>query len=146
MSDPLYTFDYNGSTYCNMSEKAALAAKVPQATIDAAKTVVALKVLAARRYEAEIAGTIWSSHPVATDRQSQALVMGALLATMQNPAATVEWKMKDGTFVTLTAADVEAMAQAVRAHVQAAFANEKALVPAVQANFSADISTGWPTT
>lgn len=111
-----------------------------------AQTVIdaALGVLAARRYRAETAGTTWNGHPVATDRQSQALITGAVVASQQSGFTALQWKMTDGTFVKLTATKIKAMGDAVAAHVQAAFANEATLIPAVTADIDADIETGWP--
>lgn len=107
-------------------------------------TTAALGILAARRYESETAGTTWNGHPVATDRQSQSLITGAVVASQLPGFTSVDWKMADGEFVTLSASDVVAMAQAVVAHVTAAFANEQALKSAVTADINADIETGWP--
>jgi hypothetical protein len=122
MNEAIYNIEYQGIKYCNVTESDALAAGVPQADIDSAKLTAALAALTARRYLAETGGTSWNGHPVATDRQSQALVMGALLASMQPGFSAIDWKMADGTFVSLAAADVATLAQAIRAHVQAAFA------------------------
>lgn len=107
-------------------------------------TAAALIVLAARRFDAETGGTAWNGHPVKTDRESQGLVTGALLSSQQAGFDGLGWKMADGTLVTLTAADVQALAQTVGAHVQACFAREAELIPAVQADITADIETGWP--
>ena len=92
--------------------------------------------LAAARYAAEIAGIEVSGATVRTDRDSQALITGAALAATQDPDYSVVWKAEGG-FVTLTAEQIIAAAQAVRAHVEACFAREAELSSAVDAAKSA---------
>ncbi len=60
---------------------------------------------------------------VMTDRQSQALITGAYAYVQANPTVTVSSKTASG-FVSLTAAEVTAVANAVGANVQASFAAE----------------------
>ncbi|MDI3259464.1 MAG: DUF4376 domain-containing protein [Sinobacteraceae bacterium] len=112
-------------------------------TLDDFKSV-ARRRLAARRYLAETSGTQWNGHPVATDRQSQAMITGALLLSQMPNFPGVNWKMADGTFVQLSAADVQSMAAAVAAHVQGCFANEAALAAQVMQDPETDIDAGWP--
>lgn len=82
--------------------------------------------IAAARYTEEIAGVSTSGSTIATDRESQALVTGAAFAASLDASYTLNWKTEDG-FVLLNAAQVIAVAQAVRAHVQAAFDKEATL-------------------
>jgi hypothetical protein len=101
--------------------------------------------LAAYRYGRETAGVTGFS----TDRESQSLITGAALAATLDPAYTVDWKGAEG-WVTLNATQLLAAAQAVRAHVQACFSNEKAHALAiealtdVQSLIDYDFTTGWP--
>lgn len=101
--------------------------------------------LAAYRYAREISGVAGFS----TDRESQSLITGAALAATLDPAYTVDWKGAEG-WVTLNATQLLAAAQAVRAHVQACFSNEKAHALAiealtdVQSLIDYDFTTGWP--
>jgi hypothetical protein len=148
MSEEL-SFVFNDCLYSGWTEADALAANVPPQVIAQAKAAAARQRLAARRYQAEIAGTTWTdangvAHPVATDRQSQSLVMGALLASTLPGFAGLNWKMADGTFVALAAADIASLAQAVRAHVQGCFDREAELAPQVDADPTTDIESGWP--
>ncbi|WP_152550714.1 DUF4376 domain-containing protein, partial [Synergistes jonesii] len=76
--------------------------------------------MAAARYAAEISGITLSGAVIRTDRESQALITGAALAASHDENYSVTWKAKNG-FVTLTAAQIIAVAQAVRAHVEACF-------------------------
>jgi len=91
-----------------------------------------LHELAAARYAAEIAGVTVNGATVGTDRESQAMITGAALAATQDTDYTCRWKTENG-FVTLTAAQIVAVAMAVRAHVQAQFDREADLANQVAA-------------
>lgn len=93
--------------------------------------------VAHRRYAVETGGIDVAGHPIATDRESQALIMGARLYAQATPTATIQFKAGAG-FVTLDAAAIETIAIAVATHVQAAFAIEAAVL--------ADIAAGAITT
>ena len=91
-----------------------------------------ISAIGAQRYYVETKGITVSGMAVATDRESQARVNGAYNYTQLNPTLTLQFKTSVG-FVTLTADQVKAVAQAVAAHVQACFALEGASVAAVTA-------------
>ncbi|OFB60465.1 hypothetical protein JS73_03890 [Synergistes jonesii] len=93
--------------------------------------------MAAARYAAEISGITLSGAVIRTDRESQALITGAALAASHDENYSVTWKAKNG-FVTLTAAQIIAVAQAVRAHVEACFDREAELQTAIEAAESAE--------
>lgn len=92
--------------------------------------------IAAARYAAETAGIEAGGFTVRTDRDSQALITGAALAATQDPGYSVVWKCPEG-FVTLTAEQIIAAAQAVRAHVERCFSREAEISSAVDAAKSA---------
>ncbi|MEZ1745687.1 DUF4376 domain-containing protein [Pseudomonas aeruginosa] len=102
-------------------------------------------LIAARRYQAETAGITVNGLDLPTDRDSQALVTGAALAAVIDPNYTCQWKTAAG-FVDLAAQQVIALASAMRAHVQACFDREAALLDALAAGtYSADqLDQGWP--
>ena len=81
--------------------------------------------IAAARYAAEIAGVTVGGVVVRTDRESQALITGAALKAMQDGTYSCTWKAESG-FVTLDAATIIAVADAVRSHVQGCFDAEYA--------------------
>jgi len=81
--------------------------------------------IAAARYAAEIAGVTVGGVVVKTDRESQALITGAALKATQDGTYSCTWKTESG-FVTLNAATVLAVADAVRTHVQTCFDAEAA--------------------
>lgn len=94
--------------------------------------------LAARRYAAETGGISVGGIPVETDRGTQSMLTGAVLAS-QAPGGpqTFKWKGAGG-FVELTAAEILSIATAVSLHVQACFS--------IEADISADIESGVCTT
>jgi hypothetical protein len=98
----------------------------------------------ARRDEAIAAGIVIDGLPVQTDDISQQRITGAALAASLDPTLEVRWKVGNGAFVTLDAASVIAIAQAVRAHVQACFDREADLRDAIDAGEAPDVESAWP--
>lgn len=84
--------------------------------------------IANTRYEAEIAGV----NGIRTDRESQSLITGAAFKASMDSTYSCRWKTEAG-FVTLTAAQIIAVADAVRAHVQACFDREGDLCDLIDA-------------
>lgn len=78
---------------------------------------------ASKRYAVETGGIVLNGMRVMTDRASQSLITGAYNYVQANPEITVKFKTSGG-FVELTATQMTAIANAVGAHVQAAFAAE----------------------
>lgn len=76
--------------------------------------------IAQARYEAETAGI----YGIKTDRESQALLTGAVLQAFIDPTYSLNWKTVDGTFVELGYAEIMAVGNVVRTHVQAQFNKE----------------------
>ena len=109
-----------------------------------------LAELAGLRWERETGGTTFNGMPVATDAVSQTKYIGAVVGAQIDPNAVINWKMADGTFVTLDAQAITAVAMAVRAHVQACFDREAELKARIETaatpdEISAvDIGAGWP--
>ncbi|WP_296232374.1 DUF4376 domain-containing protein [uncultured Pseudomonas sp.] len=103
------------------------------------------EAIAARRYEAETAGIDIAGMHVDTDDRSKLLINGAALEAMIDPDYVMQWKTPAG-FVELSAAQVLAVARAVRAHVQGCFDREAELLGTLgQGNFEpAMLADGWP--
>lgn len=101
--------------------------------------------IAARRYTAEIAGTTIDGMPIDTGRDSQGLITGAAVQAIIDPAYSLHWKTSAG-FVELTGQQILGVASMVRAHVQACFNREAALLDAVAdgAITAAMLDEGWP--
>ena len=103
----------------------------PEPTLDELKAQKKAAIAAAR-YEAEIAGTVVDGVTIDTGRDSQALITGAALAAVIDSTYSLNWKTESG-FIHLTAPEIIAVAQAVRAHVQTCFDHEGELVSLVDA-------------
>lgn len=101
--------------------------------------------IAARRYQAEVAGIEVGGMHVDTDDRSKLLINGAALEALMDPAYVMQWKTPAG-FIELTAEQVMAVARAVRAHVQACFNREADLLAALAAETFAPamLDQGWP--
>lgn len=101
--------------------------------------------IADRRWQAEVSGITVNGMAVATDRNSQSLITGAALAAMRDPAYVCRWKTATG-FVELNAEQLTAVADTVRAHVQACFDREAELLEALEAGtFTPEmLEEGWP--
>ncbi|WP_257604456.1 DUF4376 domain-containing protein [Pseudomonas sp. UMAB-08] len=102
-------------------------------------------LIADRRYTAETSGTTVEGMPIDTSRDSQSMLTGAALAASLDPGYSVQWKTTAG-FVTLTSSQILGVASAVRAHVQACFNREAALLAAVADGSitAVMVEEGWP--
>lgn len=109
---------------------------LPEKTLDELK-VQKKQDIAAARYEAETAGTTVNGIMIDTGRDSQALITGAALAAMLDENYSLNWKTANG-FIHLSAPEIIAVAQAVRAHVQACFDKEGELVARINAATTKD--------
>lgn len=85
---------------------------------------------AAARYRRETGGIIVAGSPIATDRESQALVNGAFNLVQQEPATVMKFKTGAG-FVDLDAAAIQIIAMEVGQHVQRCFAKEADVAAAI---------------
>lgn len=104
-----------------------------------------LGAIAATRYMHETGGIVVNNMPIDTGRDSQSLITGARLAGLDDPTYLCNWKTSDG-FVTLSADLIKAIANAIRAHVQACFDREGVLQAAVKDGTYTDsmLNEGWP--
>ena len=119
----------------------------------------AFGALATRRWQAETAGISIGGIAIPTDRESQALITGAVAGALIDPAQIITWKTaaKDANgvpvSVPLDADTIKAVAMAVRAHVQACFdiesdkGAELGALPdqdAIRAWLDTGLDAGWP--
>ncbi len=109
-----------------------------------AELFAAREAIRRRRDQAIDTGIVVAGVPLHTDERSRSNIMGAALSAMLDPDYSVAWKGADGVFVTLTAEQVIAVAQAIRAHVQACFDREAALLADLDAGQAYDLDHGWP--
>ena len=106
----------------------------------------------AKRYNVETGGVTVSGMTVETSRESQGMIDGAYSLAVRNADTqnfTIDFKTTVG-WVSLTAAQMIAISEAVGSHIQAAFKRERALHEAIDAAgthaavAAIDITTGWP--
>lgn len=104
-----------------------------------------VKLIAATRYEYETAGITLDGMPIDTGRDSQALITGARVESMDDPSYVCNWKTSVG-FVSLSADLLKAIGTAVRTHVQKCFDREGELLDALAAGTFTEsmLSEGWP--
>jgi hypothetical protein len=108
-----------------------LVALVPPAPTLADLKAAALAQLAARRWQVETSGVTVAGALIATDRESQATLNGALTYLSLGLQASVKWKTETGTFVDADLMTIRGFASAVGQHVQACFAREAELAAAI---------------
>jgi len=127
-------FRYDGfEPYEDISEAqtAAISGYFAPMTLDEAKAAKKDEIAAAR-FAAETGGIVVGGAEIRTDRESQAMITGAALKAIQDAEYSCSWKT-DGGFVQLSAPQILAIADAVRAHVQECFDHERALNALVDA-------------
>ncbi len=111
-----------------------------------APTPSELKVLIAdERFLREASGVCVEGLGIETTRDSQSLVASTGLSAVLDPQYRCNFKTTTG-FVEIGAAQIIAIAKAVRAHVQACFDREMALLLAIEAGTFRDemLAEGWP--
>lgn len=103
------------------------------------------QVVAAERFKREAIGVYVDGMQIDTTRDSQALIASTGLSAVLDPEYRCNFKTLDG-FVEIGAAQIIAIAKAVRAHVQACFDRELALLRAIEAGeyHNEMLSQGWP--
>lgn len=104
-----------------------------------------IAAIAARRYVAETAGIEVSGVRIDTGRDSQALITGAAMNAVIDPAYVCNWKTPSG-FVQLDAQTLLGVATTLRAHVQACFDREAELLAALEDGTFTEsmLGEGWP--
>lgn len=127
-----------------------IATPEPELTFEQ-KVEAKLEALSWRRFEAETGGTVFNDVPIRTDRETSAIITAAYVSAIENPDFVIpNWKVANGTFMTLDASTIIALANAVRAHVQATFDHEAVLTAQILAAEdeaaldAVDIEAGWP--
>ena len=113
------------------AQTAAISGYFAPMTLDEAQDEARAKIAHAR-WAAETGGITLQGMTIRTDRESQALITGAALKAIQDAEYSCSWKT-DGGFVELSAPQILAIADAVRAHVQSCFDHERALCALVDA-------------
>ncbi len=139
-----FGWEWNGSFFVDPTPPA------PVPTFEGLKEKK-LADLANVRWQKETGGTTYNSMSLATDSESQTKYVGAVVAAQLSPLISLQWKLADGTFVTLDATAITEIAMAVRAHIQACFDREAQLLAEIETSTNKteldaiDINVGWPT-
>ena len=103
------------------------------------------QIVAGERYKREATGVNVDGLQIETTRDSQALIASTGLSAVLDPEYRCNFKTMTG-FVEIGAAQIIEIAKAVRAHVQACFDRELALLHAIEAGEYRDemLTEGWP--
>ena len=84
-----------------------------------------------KRWAIENGGFTFSGFNVATDDRSKLMISGARIKADKDPEFTTRWKTDSGAFITLDAATIIAISDAVLAHVDNCFAIEADVIDAI---------------
>lgn len=104
----------------------------------------AISAIQTRRARAIEAFT-FMGQSVTLSSQTQQDIGNAIAALQRKPeGAVISWEITDGVYVDMDLPTIEAFGDAAFDHVQAGFANSKALTAAAQAGEPYDIESGWP--
>ncbi|WP_418459723.1 DUF4376 domain-containing protein [Brucella intermedia] len=99
-----------------------------------AKALDALRDYAAnKRWQKETGGIEINGLTVATDDRSKTMISGARVAAQNDPNFTTQWKAAGGSFVTIDAAAVIGISDAMLAHVSSCFATEAQVLAGIEA-------------
>ena len=80
-----------------------------------------------KRYNVEVGGINVGGLPVRTDRLTVARIYQANALAIQDPAFTTEWKIGDGSFITVDATLIASLTTAITSHIQTSFTREKTI-------------------
>lgn len=99
--------------------------------------------LAAVRYEKETSGVVVDGFDVATDRNSQQMLLTLSFYFGKNSDKDIYFKGKK-TWKKLKASEFDNIISAVVNHIQACFKRERELSLSLESDINTDINTGWP--
>ena len=88
---------------------------------------------AQKRWEKENGGIVVGGVHIATDDRSKVMISGARVAAQGNPDFVTEWKGGDGSFVTIDAATIIIISDAMLQHVSNCFALEAQVLGQINA-------------
>lgn len=94
--------------------------------IDGAKKYVR-DYFASKRYDVEVGGIDVGGLPVRTDRLTVGRIYQANSLAIADPAFTTDWKIGDGTFITVDATLIASISDSITSHIQASFEREKTI-------------------
>lgn len=108
------------------------------------------KELNSIRFQHETGGMMFQNVFVKTDRESTAIITAAYITALADPEFTMNWKVMDGVFATLTAQHIIALGTAIRNHIQECFNREMEITSIIHQATTIeelnviDLESGWP--
>ena len=96
------------------------------ADVDGAKQY-ARDYFADKRYNVEVGGIDVGGLPVRTDRLTVARIYQANALAVADPTFTTDWKIGDGSFITVDATLIGSLTDAITSHIQTSFSREKTI-------------------
>ena len=99
--------------------------------------------ITAARHAAIAAGTTWRDHLVDADEDAQRALSAQIVKSMayqqlNRPIPDSPWRLKDGSYITLSDADVWDLSQIIEAHVSGCYAREATLIAQLETASSAE--------
>ena len=85
------------------------------------------------RYDFEVAGIVWNGIDVRTDRFTVERIYQARFLAKEDSAFTTDWKLGNGTFLTIDAPTIIGLSDAVTEHLKEAFTKEKVVNGSIDA-------------
>jgi hypothetical protein len=103
------------------------------ADIDGAKAFVR-DHFASKRYDVEVGGIgDVNGISIRTDRFTVERIYQARFLASADPSFTTEWKLGDGSFITVDATSIIGISDAITLHIQASFSREKTINTSIDA-------------
>lgn len=100
--------------------------------VDGAK-VFSRDYFASKRYDFEVGGIVWNGIDVRTDRFTVERIYQARFLAKEDASFITDWKLGDGTFMTIDAPTIIGLSDAVTAHLKDAFSKEKVVNTSIDA-------------
>ncbi|MDT9631017.1 DUF4376 domain-containing protein [Pseudomonas marginalis] len=98
------------------------------------------------RYSHELSGVSAEGIDILTDRDTQGKLTACAFRAQRSTGYSVDWKLANGSFVTLSANEILRVAEVVDDYVQACYSREKELLSILaEGNFEESmLLEGWP--
>jgi hypothetical protein len=91
-----------------------------------------------KRYDVEVGGLDMGGLSVRTDRLTVARIYQAQSLATADPTFTTEWKLGDGSFITIDATLIGQLSAVITAHIQSSFVQEKTVNASIDAATTID--------
>jgi hypothetical protein len=93
-----------------------------------------LKYTANVRWKKVLEGVNVNGIDIPTDDQTQKGLAGAVTLAQLNPSIKIEWKLKDGSFITVSSSEIIEIGKAVATYIQNCFSAESDLVSSINSS------------